>query len=100
MATDKANFQKGQIIRGRYRITGAISWGAYALVYEAERLSDGQEIALKVLKTNATETDPSAVERFVREAAVVGVPHEAERAGSPRALPVPRHVGGQVVRFA
>ncbi len=68
MLTSKANFKRGEIIADRFRIKGALSWGAYALIYEAERLEDGSEVALKVLRATAEESDPAATDRFLREA--------------------------------
>ena len=38
------------VIDGRYRLVGLLGLGAVSVVYEAERLEDGREVALKVLQ--------------------------------------------------
>lgn len=60
--------QIGKIFAGRYRIVKQIGRGGMADVYLAKDLIlDGEEVAVKVLKTNY-QTDPRAVARFQREA--------------------------------
>lgn len=60
--------QIGKIFAGRYRIVKQIGRGGMADVYLAKDLIlDGEEVAVKVLKTNY-QTDPIAVARFQREA--------------------------------
>ncbi|HGL8642867.1 TPA: serine/threonine-protein kinase StkP [Streptococcus pneumoniae] len=60
--------QIGKIFAGRYRIVKQISRGGMADVYLAKDLIlDGEEVAVKVLRTNY-QTDPIAVARFQREA--------------------------------
>ena len=60
--------QIGKIFAGRYRIVKQIGRGGMADVYLAKDLSlDGEEVAVKVLRTNY-QTDPIAVARFQREA--------------------------------
>ena len=60
--------QIGKIFAGRYRIIKQIGRGGMADVYLAEDLIlDGEEVAVKVLRTNY-QTDPIAVARFQREA--------------------------------
>jgi eukaryotic-like serine/threonine-protein kinase len=67
----------GTILTGKYRVTREIGRGGMAAVYEAEHLSLGKRIAIKVL---AAELSASTVviERFFREAraaASVKSPH-------------------------
>ena len=58
----------GKIFAGRYRIVKQIGRGGMADVYLAKDLIlDGEEVAVKVLRTNY-QTDPIAVARFQREA--------------------------------
>ena len=58
----------GKIFAGRYRILKQIGRGGMADVYLAKDLIlDGEEVAVKVLRTNY-QTDPIAVARFQREA--------------------------------
>ena len=60
--------QIGKIFAGRYRIIKQIGRGGMADVYLAKDLIlDGEEVAVKVLRTNY-QTDPIAVARFQREA--------------------------------
>jgi len=60
--------QIGKIFAGRYRIVKQIGHGGMADVYLAKDLIlDGEEVAVKVLRTNY-QTDPIAVARFQREA--------------------------------
>lgn len=70
--------QIGKIFAGRYRIVKQIGRGGMADVYLAKDLIlDGEEVAVKVLRTNY-QTDPIAVARFQREAramAVLDHPH-------------------------
>ncbi|MDB8643531.1 Stk1 family PASTA domain-containing Ser/Thr kinase [Streptococcus australis] len=58
----------GKIFAGRYKIIRQIGRGGMADVYLARDLIlDGEEVAVKVLRTNY-QTDPIAVARFQREA--------------------------------
>ena len=60
--------QIGKIFAGRYRIIKQIGRGGMADVYLTKDLIlDGEEVAVKVLRTNY-QTDPIAVARFQREA--------------------------------
>ena len=60
--------QIGKIFAGRYKIIQQIGRGGMADVYLArELILDGEEVAVKVLRTNY-QTDPIAVARFQREA--------------------------------
>ena len=60
--------QIGKIFVGRYKIIRQIGRGGMADVYLARDLIlDGEEVAVKVLRTNY-QTDPIAVARFQREA--------------------------------
>lgn len=60
--------QIGKIFAGRYRVIRQIGRGGMADVYLAKDLIlDGEEVAVKVLRTNY-QTDQIAVQRFQREA--------------------------------
>ena len=60
--------QVGKIFAERYKIIKQIGRGGMADVYLAKDLIlDGEEVAVKVLRTNY-QTDPVAVQRFQREA--------------------------------
>lgn len=60
----------GHVIASRYRILDRISEGGMATVYTARRLSDGEVVALKVLREQFA-SDEEFVERFQREAHAV-----------------------------
>ena len=60
--------QIGKIFAGRYRIVRQLGRGGMADVYLARDLIlDGEEVAVKVLRTNY-QTDQIAIQRFQREA--------------------------------
>lgn len=60
--------QIGKIFAGRYKVIDQIGRGGMADVYLARDLIlDGQDVAVKVLRTNY-QTDPVAIQRFQREA--------------------------------
>lgn len=60
--------QIGKIFAGRYKVIDQIGRGGMADVYLARDLIlDGEEVAVKVLRTNY-QTDPVAIQRFQREA--------------------------------
>jgi serine/threonine-protein kinase len=57
----------GRTLLGRYRIDSLVAMGGLASVFHAERVSDGQEVAIKVLHPHV-EGLPELIERFEREA--------------------------------
>ncbi|MBI2200486.1 MAG: protein kinase [Armatimonadetes bacterium] len=61
---------RGRVIADEYEILARISEGGMATVYSARRISDGQVIALKVLREQYS-SDAEFVERFQREAKAV-----------------------------
>ena len=56
----------GAIVDGRYRITSVLAQGGMGVVYTAERVSDGLEVALKTLLPGVVQDDKS-LRRFERE---------------------------------
>jgi serine/threonine-protein kinase len=67
MAANESKIPVGQILVGKYRVVREIGRGGMAAVYEAEQLSLGKKVAVKVL---AAELSASTIviERFFREA--------------------------------
>lgn len=64
----------GKTLEG-YRIVRCLGRGGMAVVYEAERVADGQHVALKML-SHRLIYDSAAVSRFEREAEIVqGLEH-------------------------
>lgn len=61
----------GRILDGRYRVIAAIGQGGMGTVYEAEEVSSGGRVAVKVLKPEHVEK-PEAVARLRHEAQVAG----------------------------
>jgi tRNA A-37 threonylcarbamoyl transferase component Bud32 len=57
----------GQIVGGTYKLLRPLGKGGWGAVYEAEHLTIGKRVAIKVLKSELTE-DEGAVRRFVQEA--------------------------------
>ena len=74
----RAEFVAGQQL-GNYRILQKLGEGGMGAVYKAERIADGQTVAIKVLSP-AVADNPQAVRRFQKEArllAAVNNPHVA-----------------------
>jgi serine/threonine-protein kinase len=60
----------GDVLAGRYRLTAQIAKGGYGSIYAGEHVVTGQEVAIKVLKTDFGGPDDGAIRRFFREARV------------------------------
>ena len=57
--------QLGDVFGEKWRLIRLMGEGGMGSVYEVERMSDGQHLALKTLRGRA---DPDAMARFAREA--------------------------------
>ncbi len=62
----------GSVIAGQFRLKGKLGSGASGAIWEAERLSDGSTVAIKLLRT-AVAHDTVAADRLRREAAALGL---------------------------
>jgi eukaryotic-like serine/threonine-protein kinase len=73
-ARDRGNagFQQGVVVAGQYRLTEKLGVGANGTIWEAERLSDGALVAVKMLRA-AVAHDTVAADRLRREAAALGL---------------------------
>ena len=60
----------GDVLAGRYRLTSQIAKGGYGAIYAGEHAVTGQEVAIKVLKTDFGGPDDATIRRFFREARV------------------------------
>jgi eukaryotic-like serine/threonine-protein kinase len=65
-------FQEGLVLAGQYRLTEKVGVGANGTIWEAERLADGELVAVKMLRA-AVAHDTIAADRLRREAAALGL---------------------------
>ncbi len=65
-------FQEGLVLAGQYRLTEKVGVGASGTIWEAERLADGELVAVKMLRA-AVAHDSIAADRLRREAAALGL---------------------------
>lgn len=70
LGTGRAAFGLGDIIGGRYRITGVLGVGGFGAVYDAEHVVTGQAAAVKVMVGEPGSMETEAVQRFLQEARV------------------------------
>lgn len=73
---DHAPLAAGTLVGARYRVVGLIGQGGQSHVYRAVDTREGDDVALKVLKSGARATDPNAVERMFREAFAMTTLHD------------------------
>src|SRR6195952_6044850 len=59
--------REGDVLGGRYRLTGVVAVGGMGEVWRADDETLGRQVAVKVLKAEYAE-DPTFVERFRAEA--------------------------------
>jgi serine/threonine-protein kinase len=64
--------REGSVISGQYRLGEKLGVGASGAIWEAERLSDGTPVAIKLLRA-AVAHDTLAADRLRREAAALGL---------------------------
>ena len=67
MASSESKIPVGTVLVGKYRVVREIGRGGMAAVYEAEQLSLGKHVALKVLAAELAAST-IVIERFFREA--------------------------------
>lgn len=65
-------FQEGLVLAGQYRLTEKVGAGANGTIWEAERLANGELVAIKMLRA-AMAHDTIAADRLRREAAALGL---------------------------
>ena len=62
---------RGSVIDGRWRTDRCLASGGYGDVWEAVDVDDGRRVAIKILRTNAGNNDPSAIARMRQEAEIL-----------------------------
>ena len=65
-------FEEGLVLAGQFRLTEKIGVGANGTIWEAERLANGELVAIKMLRA-AVAHDTIAADRLRREAAALGL---------------------------
>ena len=70
LSVDATLVHSGDVIDGRYRVTGVLGRGGFGAVYAAEHTGTQQKIAIKMMLPNAAGVDEAEVRRFHREAQV------------------------------
>lgn len=66
-ATSGAKVEKGQLFGGRYEILGTLGKGGMGVVYRAQDRKLDEVVALKVLRPEVLQDDPTILERFKQE---------------------------------
>ncbi|MSP92853.1 MAG: serine/threonine protein kinase [Myxococcales bacterium] len=69
-ARDALSFKLGDVVSGRYKITGTLGRGGFGAVYAAEHVGTRQAVALKMLTLDVANAEDDVVRRFYREAQV------------------------------
>jgi len=62
------SYVPGDMVAGRYRVTGVLGRGGFGAVYSGEHLGTQQPVAIKMLTSH--EQDGDAAQRFYREARI------------------------------
>ncbi len=65
-------FSPGNLIAGRYRLIREIGRGGMGSVWSARNEAILRDVAIKVLRSDVTEKEPSALTRFFNEARICG----------------------------
>ncbi len=68
MTKDALSYVPGDVVAGRYRITGVLGRGGFGAVYAGQHLGTEQPVAIKMM--SASVEDQDAVQRFFREARI------------------------------
>lgn len=63
-------FKEGEVIGGRYRVTGILGSGGFGAVFAAEHIATGQAAAVKVMSAEHGALPQDAIQRFQQEARV------------------------------
>ena len=85
------NYQPGEVVGGRYRITEPLGAGGFAAVFAGEHLGTRQSVALKLLALDPMAVGEVAIRRFFREARVTAA---LQHANNVRVFDVGQDGGG------
>ena len=66
-AGDESPFGTGQLIAGRYKVIGRLGKGGMGMVYHATDVELKEDVAIKVVRADVIEKDPSMINRFKSE---------------------------------
>lgn len=69
VASVRGDLMAGEVVGGRYRVVGVLGRGGFGTVYEAEHVTTGHPVALKILVANPGQEDDELARRFFQEAA-------------------------------
>ena len=69
VASVRGDLAAGEVVGGRYRTVGVIGRGGFGTVYEAEHVTTGHPVALKVLVAQPGSEGEELSRRFFKEAA-------------------------------
>lgn len=69
VATLRGDLAAGEVIGGRYRVKGILGRGGFGTVYEAEHVTTGHGVAVKILVAQPGSEGEELARRFFKEAA-------------------------------
>lgn len=69
VATATGQVMRGEVIGGRYRVSGVIGRGGFGTVYEAQHVTTGHAVAVKLLTQRPGAEGDELARRFFKEAA-------------------------------
>ncbi|GEM_PF-1065748 len=69
VASASGRIDEGEVIGGRYRVTGVLGQGGFGTVYDAMHVTTGHPVAVKVLSDRPDASDDELQRRFFQEAA-------------------------------
>jgi len=69
VASARGDIEEGEVIGGRYRVTGLLGQGGFGTVYDCVHVTTGHPVAVKVLSERTTSEEDELHRRFYQEAA-------------------------------
>jgi serine/threonine-protein kinase len=68
---DPQRARAGTVLNDRYKLVRCVASGGYGDVWSSEDLSEGRRVAVKILRNDAGNNDPSALARMRQEAEIL-----------------------------